>query len=154
MKLRLLVLLLLVANLGFFGWTQGWLDALVGKRAQADREPERLTRQIEPQSLRVLSPPEAALAMSGARPGMADACLEAGPFSAADLATVEAALQAAMPGDGWVRRGSDQSVAPNSLRIERASPDLVAQLAHMPGELKGQPLAAMFRPCAPPADGR
>ena len=30
--LRGLVLLLLVANLGFFAWTQGWLDGVVGMR--------------------------------------------------------------------------------------------------------------------------
>jgi hypothetical protein len=154
MKLRLLVLLLLAANLGFFGWTQGWLDGLAGTRAHADREPERLLRQIDPQSVRVLPPPEAARAMAGAMPDAADACLEAGPFNAGELAAAEAALQTALPGGEWARRSVGPGAAPSLLRIEHASPSLAAQLAQLPGEVKGQPLASAFRPCATPPEGR
>ena len=39
-------LLLLLANLGFFAWTQGWLDSVVSARARGDREPERLAREL------------------------------------------------------------------------------------------------------------
>ena len=56
MKLRVLALLLLLANLGFYAWTQGWLDGVVGLRAIGDREPERLARQFQPQVIRILAP--------------------------------------------------------------------------------------------------
>ena len=43
--LRALIAALLLANLAFFAWTQGWLDSVVGVRSIGDREPERLLRQ-------------------------------------------------------------------------------------------------------------
>ena len=52
--LRAIVLLLLLANLGFYAWTQGQLDGVVGVRAQGDREPERLARQVRADSVRIL----------------------------------------------------------------------------------------------------
>ena len=52
--LRALIVALLLANLAFFTWTQGWLDAVVGVRAIGDREPERLQRQVRPDLIRIL----------------------------------------------------------------------------------------------------
>lgn len=102
MKLRALVLLLVVANLAFFAWTRGWLDGVTGLPAHGDREPERLARQVQPQSVRILSPKEAAAAMATQ---VTDAtCLEAGPFSPAEAQAAEALLQAAVPAGGWARR--------------------------------------------------
>ena len=90
--LRPLLLVLLAANLGFYAWTQGWLDAVVGARASGDREPERLARQVRPETV-VILPPEAAASSVNAAP----ACLEAGPFSAIELAAASAALKQALP---------------------------------------------------------
>jgi hypothetical protein len=45
--LRTLVLLLLLANGGFFAWTQGWLDPVLPPRSE-QREPERLAAQLGP----------------------------------------------------------------------------------------------------------
>ena len=90
--LRAAVLALLLANLAFFAWTQGWLDSVVGVRSIGDREPERLLRQVHPERIRVL-PPLASSAAAGA--ATAPACLEAGPFTATELASAEAALNAA-----------------------------------------------------------
>ncbi len=53
--LRALVVAFVLANLAFFVWTQGWLDGLVGVRASGDREPERLARQVHPDSVRIAS---------------------------------------------------------------------------------------------------
>jgi hypothetical protein len=106
MKLRALVLLLLVANLAFFAWTRGWLDGVTGLPAHGDREPERLARQVQPQSVRILPPKEAASAMAAAP--AAAVCLEAGPFSPAEADAAEALLQAALPAGGWVRRGVER----------------------------------------------
>ena len=100
--LRLLLLALLVANLGFYSWTQGWLDGVVGVRATGDREPERLARQVRPETV-VILPPESA-ASSGAAASAMPACLEAGPFSAAELVAAITALKQLLPAaaeGGW-----------------------------------------------------
>ena len=91
--LRLVLLALIVANLGFYSWTQGWLDGVVGARAIGDREPERLARQVRPETV-VILPPDAAASSSAST---APACLEAGPFSATELAAANAALKQALP---------------------------------------------------------
>ena len=52
--LRLTVLLLALVNALFLGWTLGWLDDVIGVRAIGDREPERLGRQVRPESIRIL----------------------------------------------------------------------------------------------------
>ncbi len=108
MKLRALALLLVLANLAFLAWTQGWLGAVVGLHAHGDREPERLARQFQPHGLRILPPSEAAAAMSGAAlasaPPGGGACLEAGPYSLADADAAERIMQLALPAESWVRR--------------------------------------------------
>lgn len=94
------MLLLALANLGFWAWSQGWLDALTGVPARGTREPERLARQVHPERIVILSPPRSASAASAAPP---DACLEAGPFDDAGYAAAEAALKAAEPAATAVR---------------------------------------------------
>jgi len=95
--LRAIVVLLLAVNALFFAWTQGWLDGVAGVRAQGDREPERLARQVNAQAVRVLAASavqNAALAASAADAAPAPApaasasasagvCLEVGPFATA-----------------------------------------------------------------------
>jgi hypothetical protein len=51
--LRAIVVVLLAVNVGFWAWTQGWLDMVVGVPARGDREPERLGLQIAPELVRV-----------------------------------------------------------------------------------------------------
>ncbi|HEU4458696.1 MAG TPA: SPOR domain-containing protein [Methylibium sp.] len=121
--LRAIVVLLLLANLGFYAWREGWLAPLhgaIGARPEGDREPERLARQVRPEAVRLI-PAEAAssparvaaaapasepasAAPAPAAPATATACLEAGPFGPADLAAAEATLNAALPNGGWGRR--------------------------------------------------
>ncbi|HEY9066460.1 MAG TPA: hypothetical protein VIO33_15860 [Burkholderiaceae bacterium] len=97
--LRLGVVALLLANLLFYTWTQGWLDDVVGVRAGGDREPERFTRQVKPELIRVL-PPQAASAASAATSAAArTSCMEAGPFAADQIGGADAAVQAALPAD-------------------------------------------------------
>src|SRR5688572_30022331 len=51
--LRLIVLLLLLANGGFYAWSQGLLQAWgVGPAQQS--EPQRLAQQVRPEAVRVL----------------------------------------------------------------------------------------------------
>jgi len=104
--LRALIALLLLANLAFFAWTQGWLDDLVGLRSTGDREPERMLRQIRPELIRIL-PPGAASDAAAADP-VAARCLEAGPFGDAEVAAAQAAAQAALPPGSWVTLKTEQ----------------------------------------------
>jgi len=86
--LRALVVILLLANVGFFAWTQGWLDSVVGARAAGDRDTQRLARQVRPEAVRVLP------AQEPPRPKPVTRCLEAGPFDSVQVSAVEAALAA------------------------------------------------------------
>lgn len=114
--LRALVVLLLLANAGFWAWRGGWLAPLhgvIGAQPQGEREPERLARQVRPEVVRVLpptghgsapaQPPAPDDAASAPAESAPSACLEAGPFTPTELAAAQAALQAALP-DGWVVR--------------------------------------------------
>lgn len=51
--LRTVVILLLLANLGYFAWTQGSLAGL-GLAPDDERESERLSTQIQPETLRLI----------------------------------------------------------------------------------------------------
>ena len=97
---------LALANLGFYAWTQGWLDTLTGVRANGDREPERLARQVRPETVQILSPAVASAALAAAAPG--PACLEAGPFSPTEIAAAEAAVQAALPAGSWAQTRTER----------------------------------------------
>lgn len=115
--LRACVALLLVANLGFYAWTRGWLDAVIGIPAHGGREPERLARQLRPETIRILTPsaaqgapvprpsapappapgaPAAPVSFSGG--DGAFACLQAGPYAPPEAARVEAQLRASLAG--------------------------------------------------------
>lgn len=56
--LRLLVLLLVLGNAGYFVWARGLL-APYGFAPTVQTEPQRLSQQIRPEALRILSPLEA-----------------------------------------------------------------------------------------------
>ena len=86
--LRALVAMLLLANLAFFAWTQGWLDSVVGTRSIGDREPERFARQVRPELVRIVAPGAASEPASNAL-----ACLEAGPFTDAEFTEAQSAVQ-------------------------------------------------------------
>ena len=115
--LRLIVLLLILANLLFFAWTRGWLEGVAGLRPHPEREPERLARQKNAELIVVLPPTAASAAMTPrAAPGaplpgasvpnatLRGACLEAGPFatgaSVSAIATL-LSLQPPLPAGSW-----------------------------------------------------
>ncbi len=103
---RWLVALLLAANVLFFAWTQGWLDKVLGPATPPEREPQRLSLQVQPQSVAVLSPKaaSAALAAAMAAAKAAATCLEAGPFGQDDVAKAETELgTVALPDGSWQR---------------------------------------------------
>ncbi len=55
--LRWVVILLVLANAGYFAWTQGYLDGL-GMAPVNQREPQRLAQQVKPEALRLLNGPK------------------------------------------------------------------------------------------------
>lgn len=55
--LRWAVILLVLANAGYFAWTQGYLDGL-GMAPVSQREPQRLAQQVKPEALRLLNGPK------------------------------------------------------------------------------------------------
>ena len=108
--LRVLVVLLLLANAVFFAWARGWLGA---PPQHSEREPERLLAQVRPELLSVLPPSSASAAVQAAR-AAALVCLEAGPFADATIGAAETALATAQLPDGsWTR--VDPAAAPEWL---------------------------------------
>lgn len=105
--LRTVSLLLLLANAGFFAWTQGWLDPVLPPRTEA-REPERLAAQFKPELITVLSPKAASAALAAVAAAASEpaavACLEAGPFTDASVAVAEDWLAQHSVPDGSVAR--------------------------------------------------
>jgi hypothetical protein len=86
MLLRWLVLILLLVNALFFGWTRDWLDDFVGVKAHGDREPERMARQSHPEMITLLKPQDLPALQ-------AKTCVEFGPVdSEALLLAAQAAL--------------------------------------------------------------
>jgi hypothetical protein len=97
--LRWVVALLLLANLGFYAWHQGWLDAVLATSSLGDREPERLARQVRPEAVKLLSRHGASGVAAAAA---TTACLEAGPYDDEALGAAEGALRGAgLPAGGW-----------------------------------------------------
>ena len=131
--LRALVLALLLANVAFYAWTQGWLDAVVGVRATGDREPERLARQVRPEIVRIVPASAASEPAAGAL-----ACLEAGPFADAELAAAQAAAQAALPSAGWT---TVPAAAPGAWIVYMGPYPNRAALSQKEDELKRRALA-------------
>jgi len=81
--LRLVVLVLLLLNVGYFAWNEGWLRVYGWAPAQ-QREPERVTQQINPQAL-TLAPQPATAATSPAQPASAPVAENGAPNMAACL---------------------------------------------------------------------
>lgn len=83
--LKWTIWILVLANAGYFAWTQGYLDGL-GLAPQEQREPRRLQEQVKPEQLRLLNGPRAQ-----AEPGATT------PPSAAPIAAAPAAPVAVLP---------------------------------------------------------
>ena len=99
--MRLFVGLLLLANIAFYVWSQGWVDDLVGVRARGDREPDRLNKQVRPETVRILTPQAVAAAASAAESSLV--CLEAGPFDDSTIAPAENIVRTSLPQGAWTR---------------------------------------------------
>jgi cell division protein FtsN len=98
--LRLIVLLLLLANGGFYAWSQGLLLPWgVGPTQQS--EPQRVAQQIQPETVRVLSPQELEqLQTQLAQAPRPPECLQTAALDAGQLAPVRSALEP-WPAGSW-----------------------------------------------------
>src|SRR5438132_14242901 len=95
--LRLIVLLLLLANAGYFAWSQGLL-APVGLAPVQQSEPQRVAQQIKPETVRVLASDEARRIEIAAAPK--PECLQAGLFTESDATVLKQALDS-WPAGSW-----------------------------------------------------
>ncbi len=110
--LRMVALVLLLANALLLAGQWALFDRLGadgGRPGGArQREPERLGRQVDPQAVTILSPQaasaaDAAASVAKTAQAAAGACLEAGPFSAAEADAAERTLREAGLAEGsWL----------------------------------------------------
>lgn len=118
--LRLIVLVLLVLNLGYYAWGQGWLLAY-GWGPGQQREPQRVAQQVHPEAVTVLLgkdiapalPPAAfapSLAASGAPvPQVATACWQMAELDVQQADTLRPLLKAHFSDNAW---GLDETRLP------------------------------------------
>ncbi|MDO9359102.1 MAG: SPOR domain-containing protein [Polaromonas sp.] len=155
--LRLLVLLLVLANAGYWAWSQGLL-ASYGFGPAVQAEPQRLAGQIRPEAIRLLTPeearkleeaPPASSNGNGKNAAVAEAapeCLQAGLFNEQQTATLRAALETELPNGGWQ---FESSVEPARWIVYMGKYPNEEALAKKRGELRQ--LGVAFRPVNNPA---
>jgi hypothetical protein len=99
--LRLFVLVLILANGLYLAWSQGWLRTQ-GFAPTQQSEPQRMTQQIRPEAVRILTPAEHKKVLAQVQADLEPKqCLSAGPFDTAQVNALDQALAAALPPGGW-----------------------------------------------------
>ena len=115
--LRLLVLLLVLANAGYYAWGRGLL-APYGFGPIAQAEPQRMAQQIRPEAVRIFTPLEARqIEAPASAPGLVAAstlastptastsaveCLQVGIFNEEQTVVLRERLGQALPAGSWV----------------------------------------------------
>ncbi|WP_439520557.1 SPOR domain-containing protein [Hydrogenophaga sp.] len=102
--LKWTIWILVLANAGYFAWTQGYLDGL-GMAPQDQREPRRLQEQVKPEQLRLLNGPRAPAEPPASSPA---AQVPAEPAAAvpAPVATLPAPVAPPVPAPPPLAEGS------------------------------------------------
>lgn len=96
--MRSWVLVLLVANLAFFVWTQGWVSPWLPAPWQGQREPQRVLEQANPERVAVRRAPADAAGQAPAGSASAPAAASAvAPTAAASAAVAVPAGAASRP---------------------------------------------------------
>lgn len=99
--LRLIVLVLLLANGVYFAWSQNYLRAY-GFAPVSPNEPHRLEQQIKPEAIQLLSAGDLKKAEAQVQADSAPKeCLQAGPFDEVQTAALRKALDATLPSGSW-----------------------------------------------------
>ena len=98
--LRVMVLALVLLNLVYLAWGQGWLLPY-GIGPVSQREPQRLAMQIRPQAIELLTAKEAEqLLLASATPPPLP-CWQAGLFDEAQMLSLSESLTANLPESAW-----------------------------------------------------
>lgn len=98
--LRAFVLFLLLLNGVYFAWGQGWLLAY-GWGPTPQHEPHRLTQQIKPEAIELISEQEASQVPTPVQSPNA-VCLQSAVLDEARLAALRTVLEASWPAQSWV----------------------------------------------------
>jgi hypothetical protein len=130
--LRLIVLLLLLANALFYAWTQGYLLAW-GTGPTQQSEPQRLAQQVRPQAVQVL-PAEALRTLESelAQAPRPPECLASPMLAEAEVATLRTVLDSFPPGT-W---SLEQAVEPARWLVYMGPYPGVEQVARKRAELR------------------
>jgi len=97
--LRLVVLVLMLLNMGYLAWGQGWLLPYgIGPALQ--REPERLARQIHPEAIHIVRAEEAAPSSSDDKAAPL-ACLMSEVLDAEQVNKLRPLLKDLLPAQAW-----------------------------------------------------
>jgi len=105
--LRLLVLLLVLANAGYYAFSQGLLAAF-GLAPATQNEPQRMAQQIKPEALRILNPQETTQLERATLPAQmvanagATECLQVGIFNEEQTLVLRDRLVSTLPQGSWV----------------------------------------------------
>jgi len=110
--LRLLVLMLVLTNTGYYVYSHGLLAAY-GIAPVSQTEPQRMARQIKPNALRILNPQEVAVLETATPPAAqttansstlasATQCLQVGVFNDVQTALLRERLASVLPEGSWV----------------------------------------------------
>ena len=103
--LRLLVLILLLANGAYLAWSKGLLEPY-GLAPASQSEPQRLTQQISPEAIRILSTAGTASTSTAVVHPAALAspaeCLQVGLFNEEQTVVLRERLQSVLPAGSWV----------------------------------------------------
>ena len=105
--LRVFVLLLVLANAGYYAFSHGLL-ASYGLMPATQSEPQRMAQQIKPEALRILSSQETTQLESASPPAQAAAkasaseCLQVGMFNEEQTLVLRERLTSTLPPGSWV----------------------------------------------------
>ena len=118
--LRLVVLILVVANTTYFAWANGLLRAWgVGPAIQTD--PQRMAQQVRPDSLRILATAEYSKVEEQVKADLAPKeCLQAGDFDTTQAAPLKRALEGGLPSGSCTSSPSSLSASAPSTTRARA----------------------------------
>ena len=103
--LRVLALLLVLANGTYYAWSQGAMRAW-GLEPASQSEPQRVGQQLRPDALQVLTAEEARQSAAASAPPSTPApasteCLQAGLFGDAETAVLRERATALLPAGSW-----------------------------------------------------
>ncbi len=99
--LRFVVIVLVAANIGYYGWTQEWFASL-GLAPVEQSEPQRVEQQVNRDALRIVSSNEARRLQTQAAstPNQANTCLQSAMLDENQVAAVRQAI-AGWPAEVW-----------------------------------------------------